>query len=386
MRILHVLPMLDPKAGGPPAVALRIAAAQAALGHEVTLAHPPVEAGREEDTRRSYQSIPSIDGVRLLPVDPSFANVLGRLRRDPPLPDCDVMHVHCVWEPFLHGAARWARARGIPYCFVPHGMLDVWSLEQKRWKKRLALALGWKASIQRSAFIHVLNRDEGEGLAPVGLTPPFETIPNGIFMQELEPFPERGRFRAAHPELGDDPYVLFLSRLHYKKGLDHLADAFAEVARARPDMRLVVAGPDDGERAPFEERIARHGLSARTHVVGPIYGRAKYEAMTDCACFCLPSRQEGFSVAITEALAMSRPVVITRECHFPEVAEVGAGACTSLDPREVARDLLKVLADPRAADEMGRRGLALVRERFTWERIAEQTIAAYARHCRRGGR
>jgi glycosyltransferase involved in cell wall biosynthesis len=148
-------------------------------------------------------------------------------------------------------------------------------------------------------------------------------------------------------------------------------------------VRLVVAGPDDGERAVFEQRIAAHGLTARTHITGPIYGRAKYEAMTDAACFCLPSRQEGFSVAITEALALSCPVVITRECHFPEVGEVGAGFVTGLDAREVAQGLLSLLGDPAAAREMGRRGLALVRERFTWERIAEQTIDAYRRHCGR---
>lgn len=381
MRILHVIPMLDPRAGGPPAVVLRIAAGQAALGHTVFLAHPPVGPGREADTLKSYQSIPGIGSVQFVPFDPGFSNILGRLRSDPPFPDVDVAHIHGGWEPCLQGAARWARRKGIPYCFVPHGMLDIWSLQQKKWKKRLALALGWKAIFNGSAFIHVLNRDEGEGLRPVGLTPPTETIPNGIFLRELEPMPEPGGFRKAHPELGSDPYILFLSRLHYKKGLDYLADAFAEVSKVRPDTRLVVAGPDDGERAVFEARIASHGLTARTHITGPIYGRAKYEAMTDAACFCLPSRQEGFSVAITEALALSCPVVITRECHFPEVADASAGFVTALDAREVASGILKLLADPSGAREMGRRGSALIRERFTWERIAEQTIAAYRRHC-----
>jgi glycosyltransferase involved in cell wall biosynthesis len=381
MRILHVIPMLDPRAGGPPAVVLRIAAGQASLGHTVYLAHPPVAADREADTLKSYQSIPGIAGVQFVPFDPGFSNILGRLLRDPPFPEVDVAHIHGGWEPCLQGAARWARKRGIPYCFVPHGMLDVWSLQQKRWKKRAALTLGWKSVFNGSAFIHVLNSDEGIGLKPVGLTPPTVTIPNGIFMREIEPLPEHGRFRAAHPELGADPYILFLSRLHYKKGLDYLADAFKAVAAVRPDARLVVAGPDDGERAAFEQRIASHGLSARTHVIGPIYGRAKYEAMTDAACFCLPSRQEGFSVAITEALALSCPVVITRECHFPEVGEVGAGFVTGLDAEEVGRAILTLLGDAEAARAMGRRGQALVRERFTWERIAEQTIEAYRQHC-----
>lgn len=381
MRILHAIPMLDPRAGGPPAVVLRIAAGQAALGHKVYLAHPPVGPDREADTLKSYQSIPGIEGVEFVEFDPSFANILGWIKRDPNLPKVDVAHLHAAWEPCLQGVARWATRSRIPYGFAPHGMLDVWSLKQKKWKKRLALALGWRRVFNRAAFIHALNRDEQDGLRPVGLTPPTEIIPNGIFMREIEPFPEPGRFRAAHPEIGSDPYILFLSRLHYKKGLDYLADAFAEVSRVRPEARLVVAGPDDGERAAFEQRIAQHRLSARTHVIGPIYGRAKYEAMTDAACFCLPSRQEGFSVAITEALALSCPVVITKECHFPEVAEAGAGFVTGLDASEVAAGILKLLSDPAGAREMGRRGNSLVRERFTWERIAQQTLDAYRRHC-----
>ena len=381
MRILHVIPTIDPRAGGPPAVVLRIAAGQAGLGHKVFIAAPPVGADREEVTRKSYLSIPDIGQVEFVEFDLAFTNILGRLRADPPFPKVDVVHLHAGWEPCLQGAARWAAKNRIPYCFAPHGMLDLWSMKQKKWKKRLALALGWRAVLNGAAFIHVLNRDEQTGLRPLGLTPPTETIPNGIFMREIEPFPEPGGFRAAHPELGDSPYILFLSRLHFKKGLDHLADAFAEVAKVHPDVRLVVAGPDDGERAPFEARIAGHGLSKRTHVIGPVYGRAKYQAMADAACFCLPSRQEGFSVAITEALALSCPVVISHECHFPEVGEVGAGFVTELDPREVARGLISLLNDPEQARRMGRRGQELVRERFTWEQIAAQTLEAYRRRC-----
>lgn len=380
MRILHVIPMIDPLAGGPPAVVLRIAAGQAGLGHTVFIAAPPVGADRQEVTRKSYQSIPGIEKVEFIEFDPSFANTLGRLRRDPPFPKVDFMHLHAIWEPCLQGAARWAKKNGTPYCFAPHGMLDLWSMQQKKWKKRVALALGWRAMLNGASFLHVLNRDEQAGLGPLGLTPTPETIPNGIFMREIEPLPEQGRFRAAHPELGDAPFILFLSRLHFKKGLDYLADAFAETVKAHPGVRLVVAGPDDGERANFEARIAALGLSSRTHVVGPIYGRAKYEAMADAACFCLPSRQEGFSVAITEALALSCPVVITRECHFPEVAEVKAGFVTGLDAHEVAQGLNALLDDPETARAMGRRGFELVRDRFTWERIAAQTIEAYRRH------
>ena len=171
-------------------------------------------------------------------------------------------------------------------------------------------------------------------------------IPNGVNLEEFEPPPDPAIFRRQLPALGDRPYILFLSRLHYKKGLDFLADAFRIVAATRADVQLVVAGPDDGAQTEFERRIAGAGLSDRVHVPGPIYGPEKLSAVAGAACFVLPSRQEGFSVAILEALACGTPAVVSEECHFPEVAEVEAGEVVPLDAVAVAAALNRVLADP----------------------------------------
>ena len=111
-----------------------------------------------------------------------------------------------------------------------------------------------------------------------------------------------------------------MSRLHHGKGLDLLADAFASVNAAKPDVQLVVAGPDRGAQGPFLERIHRLGLASRVHVVGPLYDDAKKSALRDCSAYCLPSRQEAFSIAILEAMAAGAPCVISRACNFPEAA------------------------------------------------------------------
>ncbi len=171
--------------------------------------------------------------------------------------------------------------------------------------------------------------------------------------------------------------MLFLSRLHYKKGLDILADAFRRVAPLFPDVDLVVAGPDGGAEDEFRGRIRQYGLEERVHMTGGLYGPAKIAALKRAACFCLPSRQEGFSVAITEALACGVPVAITDACHFPEVGEAGAGIVSPLDPMAVAAALERILEDPDRAARMGAAGAKLVRDNYTWPRIAVQTIAAY---------
>jgi glycosyltransferase involved in cell wall biosynthesis len=297
------------------------------------------------------------------------------------LPTLDFLHLHGVWEPLLKAAAQEAHAAGVPYCFVPSGMLDPWSLSQRRWKKKLALALGYRRALDRAAFLHALNEDEARLIEPLGLRPPCAIIPNGIFPQELEPRPMPGAFRAAHPQLAGRRYIVFVSRLHHKKGLDLLAEAFGRIAEQLPDVDLVVVGPDDGARGPFESAIAGAGLAGRVLLPGPLYGRDKFAALAEAACFCLPSRQEGFSVAILEALAMGIPVVITHACHFPEVERAGAGVLTSLESPDIAAGLLRVLTDTTGAAEMGRRGRELVASRYTWPAVAGICLEAYGRHA-----
>jgi glycosyltransferase involved in cell wall biosynthesis len=209
-----------------------------------------------------------------------------------------------------------------------------------------------------------------------------EIIPNGIYPREFDPLPALGQFYAAYPALKEKPYILFLSRVHYKKGLDYLADAFAKVAPAHPDVQLVIAGPDEGAAEPFQQAIASFGLSDRVHILGPIYGQNRFTALVDCACFCLPSRQEGFSIAILEAMACGRPVVITDACHFPEVAKVGAGEVVPLDAGALAGAIGHILSDRPKAEQMGQTGRDLVMKDYTWPSIARQLVDAYQRHIK----
>jgi glycosyltransferase involved in cell wall biosynthesis len=374
MRICHVIPSLDPADGGPPVVVERLGAAQASLGADVAIAYGE-RPGADDRIRRSLEEAPGADRLDLRPLHrPRAGDVAAALDHD-----LNFVHIHGVWTPLLATAAAQCGRRGVPYCVAPHGMLDPWSLKQKRLKKAAALAILWKRLLNRAAFIHALNRDEADLVAPLGLIAPTEVIPNGIFIEEFERLPALGTFRAARPELADDPYVLFLGRLHHKKGLDLLAPAFARTLERLPSARLVVAGPDDGAREPFVRQVRSLNIESRVHLVGPLYSADKLAALRDAACFCLPSRQEGFSIAVTEALACAVPCVISADCHFPEVDEAGAGRVTTLEPANIAEALVEVLSNPESARAMGEAGARLVLERFTWPRIANQTLAVYAR-------
>jgi glycosyltransferase involved in cell wall biosynthesis len=378
VKILHVVRTIDPAAGGLPIVPVRLGAAQVAMGHSVFVLAERDAAWTEAAL---FRDVPGADRLGRLGV--TRAGPLAMLGRGPVWGDLrehigqvDVVHIHGLWEPLLWATAKTARALGRPYLVAAHGMLDPWSLAQKRWKKRLAMMLGWRAILNRAAALHLLNDDERRLVAALGLTAPTVIIPIGVPLPEID----EGRaasFAARHPAVGARPYVLFVSRLHYKKGLDFLAEAFCFVSLNHDDVQLVVVGPDGGARGDFERQVKAAGLTDRVHVLGAISTSEKWDALAGATCFCLPSRQEGFSQAILEALAARVPVVISEHCHFPEVAEHAAGMVVPLDDASIAAALNLILSDPDSRRAMGAAGRRLVEGRFTWDRVAELSVAAY---------
>jgi glycosyltransferase involved in cell wall biosynthesis len=381
MKVLHVIPSLDPATGGPPIIAASLAAAQAAQGCQPRLVSYRFP---EADARiaGALKTIPGMAEVGLEYLPPlskaeRFLARGARRRLEPVVAAFDLVHLHGVWDPLIYAAASVASAHGKPFVLTVHGMLHPWALKQRGWKKRLALAMGYRRMLNRAAWLHLGNAAERDLTAGLNLTPPTRIIPNGIFPQEFDPLPPRGAFRAAHPETVKAKLVLFLGRLHYMKGLDILAEAMAIVAARIPEARLIVAGPDVGEQSTFEARVRRLGIADRVHVVGPVYGAEKLAALRDCDCFCLPSRREGFSMAVLEAMASDAPVVISTECHFPEVKEAGAGIVAELGPGKIAAGIETMLNDPAAARRMALAARTLIREHYTWPKVAEQMIEGY---------
>jgi glycosyltransferase involved in cell wall biosynthesis len=391
MRVLHVLQSLHPRFGGPPAVVLRLASSQANLGTHVGLLS--YQISDESDTvSRSISLVPNISMVERfdLPIESGWisralaSNIGTWIARN--AHNWDVVHLHNIWDPAVRAGASAARRAGLNYVITPHGSLDPWAMRQKplkRAKKLAALAMQMRSLLDGSMFLHVLNEDERVGLAELGLRARTEVVANGILLEELSDLPPRGSFRKQVPDLGDAPFILFLSRIHQKKGLDILVDAFAPICATHSDLKLVVAGPDDGALERNRERARQLAVHDRVHFVGPLYGREKYAALIDASVFCLPSRMEGFSIAILEALACSCPVVISENCHFPEVAEASAGRVLALHAAHFTEALNDYLNNPTLAKVAGARGRTLVEERYTWPVIAQQLLDLYLTHLSR---
>lgn len=356
--------------GGPPQVCSCLLAEQSQK-HECWLA----------SYRANEDEVPLSEGVQRVPVagygidEKMLGRVSKRAFTDLNVP-FDVIHLHNVWEPILLAAAKFANQSKIPYVITPHGMLDPWSLAQKTAKKKVAIALGRRQLLERAKFIHVLTAEEKDNVRKEGFKNHCEVIPNGVDLEKvdraLNPLPFKNEF----PKLTEKPFILFLGRLHYVKGLDILANAMPEFFAKFPEWRLVVAGPDGGAQRDFEDAISKSGCSEKVHVIGPIYGDKKFSLLANCEIFCQPSRQEGFSVSILEALSAAKPVAITTHCRFEEVTQRSCGTVDELDSAAIAQSLCK-LAGSRDRKQWGLNGRKLVEEKYTWSLVSEQLLARY---------
>ena len=390
LNILHVIPGMAAQIGGPPAVCAGLAAALAARGHAVTVA-----TLNEGD-------------LPIVPLDPRVR--FERFAPDGPTPDryaasraldrwlnenvsrFNVAHLHSIWQFPTFAAARACWRRKVPYFVLLNGMLDQYSVNQRSRHLKRAYWLYRERRVEgRAAAIHCLNEAEIKRAVPWIQGMPKFIAGNGIDAAALESLPARGKFRAAHPELSRRQLALFLSRIHPKKGLERLIPAWKRVAEKLPEARLLVAGTGD---APYVDvikgLIEKNGLAEQILLLGQVTGPAKWELLVDSDLFVLPSHQEGFSMAITEALAAGCTPVVTEECNFDELQpRASAAACGIIirngDMPAFGDAVVGLLGDEEKRRVLAEAGKRLVAERFTWQIIAERIEQAY-RHALAGGK
>jgi glycosyltransferase involved in cell wall biosynthesis len=286
------------------------------------------------------------------------------------------VHIHGLWEPHCNVAAAAARACKRPYIISAHGMLDLWALRHKRVKKALYAALIEARNLQRAACLRALTLDEVEDYRRVGMGAPIAVVPTGV---EVPTGITGDLFWESYPQLAGRRIILFLGRVHRKKGLDVLLEAWSRIPNPSDDVHVVIAGPDDGHLPELKQAVEKLGLEHSVTFAGMLYGERKWSALRAASVFVLPSHSEGFSVAVLEALGMGLPVIVTDQCHFPEVKEQHCG--WTIQPEiaqveEALRDFLQL--PPEEAVRMGERGRNLVEKRFTWSVIGQQMADVYA--------
>ncbi|MBB6430789.1 glycosyltransferase [Algisphaera agarilytica] len=380
LKALHVIPTLDILAGGTSAALSGMASAQAQAGIKVS-----VVATYAEDGVETFAPFLTEQGVDVTLLGPTS----GSLRRHPDLeptlrqqiPAHDVVHVHGLWEEPLHLAFKLARELGRPAMLSPHGMLDRWSLEQSKLKKQIYLAWRLRKHLKHVDAFHFTTDEERESVGRFGYPGKPMVVPLGLDLDEFDPLPDAGRFRARYPKLGDKPYALFLSRLHHKKGLELLLPAFAQLREQHPDWRLVVAGPPENDAYLESLQALTKSLGMvedeEMFFVGMQRGAERIEAMVDASFFVLPSYQENFGIVVAEAGAAGLPLVISEHVNLASYVESNElGTITVQDVDQLRQSLDQTIRRDDLAD-VGRRARSTTLEHFDWKNIGRRWIDVY---------
>lgn len=375
MKILHVIRGLTNSSGTTHIVG-PLAEEQARLGHDVSVyfvEKPPFEAVVPTHERVEVRSFP----VTMLRGHPGVSVPFARAI-DQNIRTFDIVHVHAVWNFPSFYAMRAALRAGVPFIVAPQGSLEPWALAAGSRARRAYAAHIEGPLIRRASGMQALTENEARQFEHFGFRGPISIVPNGVSADWLAL--ERA---SLVEELNLGPgsrTVLFLSRVHKKKGLSVLLNAFAAFAAGDSTTFLIVAGDDAGSGHLEEIQRLAHDLkiAERCRFIGEVSGFQKRRILAGADVFALTSHSEGLPIALLEAMAAGLPVVATTGCNLPEIQSYDAGRVVDPKPDAVAAALREMLARPDDLRRQGENGRRLVAAKFTWPRIASNTIAAYA--------
>ncbi|MBU2850411.1 glycosyltransferase [Acidithiobacillus ferrivorans] len=384
MKVLHIIESFSPRYGGPVSVAMALACAQADLGHDVTVCTTNLDYP-QGILRPPGRAAICDNRVQVLYFPAQFrpltfsAQLRSFIKNN--ITTFDILHIHGLYRFPPTYAAYWARKQKIPYIVMPHGALDPYLYTKSSrsvWLKRFYERWFDLPNLHGAGAIHYTAEDERQRAAFLGLRAPSFIIPNGIDWGRYAQLPAWGAFRSALG-LGDAPLVLFLGRLHPKKGLDLLIPAFDTIRRRIAGAQLAIVGPEnDSFGQQVRAWVSERGLTDSVHFIGHLDGVDVIQAYVDADVFVLPSYTENFGLTVVEAMACALPVVISDQVNIhAEVAQSGAGLVTRCDTAEVAEAVIGLLEDPERRDVMGRAGREAAQTHYTWPNIVDALSRKY---------
>jgi len=281
--------------------------------------------------------------------------------------EADILHTHGIWQHPSIVALQWKAQIDRPHVASVHGMLEPWAWHHHAWKKRPIWWLWEKRNLETATLLHATSDQEAEALRDRGLRAPIAIIPHGVDLPPLRSSRDPGDCRTA----------LFLSRIHPKKGLPMLLEAWAKVRPA--NWRLRVVGPDKaGHQAELERRVSVLGLGAVVEFSSPLDGAAKSAAFHQSDLFILPTHSENFGIAVAEAMAHQLPVITTHGAPWEILESERCGWWVPVTVDGIAAALEDATRlDTAELTEMGSRARAVATAQFCWSVVAARFIDAY---------
>jgi glycosyltransferase involved in cell wall biosynthesis len=384
VKVLHVIPSVAPRYGGPSRAVIEMC--RALRSHDVDTLIATTDADGSErldveiDRLISYRDVPAIFFPRQWSEAYKYSQPLARWL-NAQVADFDLVHIHAVFSHACLAAARACRQKGVPYLVRPLGTLDPWSLKQKRLRKNLFWHLGVRQMLKGAAAIHYTTVTEQRQAEEALELTRGVVIPLGIETDLFSEIEETKKADAFALSSAKPPYVLVLSRLHQKKGLEVLLPAFLSLVK-QPEFaewKLVLAGEGEMKYVDsLKSLVKSYGGNGNVVFAGWLDGARRKETLREAALLALTSYQENFGLCAVEALACGVPVLLSPHVNLaPEIEKIGAGWVAPLEGSVLERILAETLRDEEERKQRGAMGKDFVREHFAWSAIAGKLASLY---------
>jgi glycosyltransferase involved in cell wall biosynthesis len=313
---------------------------------------------------------PHLDGVTMVPLKSTQTSYLDQITAERKYdPANTIVITHGCWRyPTLWGSRL--KKIGFRWVYVPHGMLEPWSMTQKKWKKKIYFALREKPLSMEADAIRAVGSPEYSNLSSIWSKGNVQLIPNGIETEQIPVQPKNWADSAIN--------YLFMARLHHKKAIIPLVEAWIKSSqRHNSNATLNIAGPDDGELVQLQSIItANPGINV--HYLGAVYGTEKEALLRKSHVYLLPSQSEGFPTSVLEAMAYGLVTVISPGCNFPEAFAAKTTIPVNPDIESIRQALESIATAPVGElQSLSEKASVWIREKYSLEIIAEQQARLY---------
>ena len=360
MKIIHYIPSIDRMAGGISTYMQVLAKPLGTMAEVHIMTHAsenplPMENCKVHDIPR-YRPFSGV-------WKKAVVDLLDSVRPD-------IVHVNCCWTPDCAMIQRLAQKRGYKVVLTPHGMLEPWIIKRHYWTRKVpALWLYQKAAVQRADCVQATAESERDNLLKLGYNSNIKVVRLGIDAESIEMKRSWKKSRQ----------ILFLSRVHVKKGINFLVEAADVLRNELQGYKILVAGEGEADYVEAMKRmICDRGLQDIVQLIGGVYGDEKWRLFQTSDFFVLPTHSENFGLAIAESLASGTPVITTMGTPWSDLNSSEAGAWIEIGTEPLVETLRKFLAlSDEELEAMGRNGRKLIETKYSAHVMAEQMMEVY---------
>ncbi len=387
MKILHVVPSFVPclAAGGVVNASYQIAKKQKELGHEVVVYTTDSCTNRLEFEDNYNVDVDGITVYYFKNISNTFKN---KFTIDTPLglkshlkkhiKEFDIIHIHEHRHSLAILTHRYAVKYNIPYILQSHG--SVLPFFQKEGLKNIFDKF-WGFNIlydAKRAF--ALTDIEKDQYLKMGVyASRIEIVPLGIDLEEYDKLPPYGQFREKYNINDDEKLIIFIGRLNRIKGLDLLVKGFNKFYKNNPSnkVKLAIIGPDNGFEEEIKRLINEYGIADNLILTGPLYKEDKLKALKDCNAFIMPSQYESFTTSGLEAMAASKPLILTNCNHISNWVSGVCGESCDYNIDDLAQTIEKLIFNDSLMEEYGKNGRKLIENEYNWDKVLDKIMKIY---------